>query len=145
MSRAGFDPPPERPWHRDSITAHGNTSRGVRFKSKFHLMWRVPSQQEPSSTVSFLYIVHFVSVCAARGWGGLVIGTLSVSTSPCFCLFISFSFTYNFLVCFDVLTVGLQDIGKIKTDIAILEFFLCHIYFDVKKIQIFHKMTNWKE
>lgn len=86
-------------------------SRGVRFKSKFHLMWRVPSQQEPGSTVSFLYIVHSVSVCAARGCGGLAVDTVSFCLS-CLPLFISFPFTYNFSVvptwilevCFDVLT-----------------------------------------
>lgn len=76
--------PVERPWHRDIVTAHSNTNRGVSFKSKFHLMWHVPSQQEPGSTVSFLYIVHSVSVCAARACGGLAVGTLSVSTSPAF-------------------------------------------------------------
>lgn len=76
--------PAERLWHRDSVTEQGNTSSGVCFKSKFHLMWHIPSQQEPCSTVSFLYIVHSVSVCAARGCGGLAVGTMSVSTSTAF-------------------------------------------------------------
>lgn len=54
-------------------------------------MWRVPSQQEPGLTVSFLYIVHTMSVCAARGWRGI-----SPWHVVCFYFFFSFPSTKTF-------------------------------------------------